>query len=128
MFLIFPPKKKFHHSFLDNAPNYPKEMPQLTYISLLGIMFTYASFIPFGLSPTGLICLMRMMVLRLAFVFIFSAMLSRSLMLATADTDGLPGHLSGLIQSSLFCFMLGVKVSTVLYVSLLDNASNFLIW
>ena len=119
MFLIFPPKKNFRHSFLDNAPNYPKEMLQLTYISLLGIMFTYASFIPFGLSPTGLICLMRMMVLRLAFVFIFSVMLSRSLMLATADTDGLPGHLSGLIQSSLFCFMLGVKVSTVLYVSLL---------
>ena len=103
-------------------------MPQLTYISLLGIMFTYASFIPFGLSPTGLICPMRMMVLRLAFVFIFSVMLSRSLMLATADTDGLPGHLSGLIQSSLFCFMLGIKVSTVLHASLLDNAPNYLIW
>ena len=96
------------------------ESSQATSLLLLfGIMFTYASFIPFGLSPTGLICPLRMMVLRLAFVFIFSVMLSRSLMLATADTDGLPGHLSGLIQSSLFCFMLGVKVSTVLYVSLL---------
>ena len=33
-----------------------------------------------------------------AYSVLFSVLLSRSLMLATADFDGLPGHVSGLAQ------------------------------
>ena len=38
-------------------------------------------------------------------------LLSRSLMLATADFDGLPGHISGLTQTFLFVILSGLQVA-----------------
>lgn len=77
---------------------------------LLSIMLTYACLVPYAMSPTDLVCPLRSMCMRLAFVLLFAIMLSRSFMMATADVDGLPGHISGPIQAVLLVFMVGVEV------------------
>ena len=64
-----------------------------------------------GLEPTETVCPLRSIATRLAFVFIFAILLSRSIMLATADIDGLPGHISGCLQFVLFLFMVTTEVS-----------------
>ena len=82
-----------------------------SFLLLLAMAFAYASFIPYGLEANAeLICSLRSKAVRVAFAFIFSVMLSRSIMLATADVDGLPGHLSGCIQLALLFFMTAVQV------------------
>ena len=46
-----------------------------------------------------------------AYSVLFSVLLSRSLMLATADFDGLPGHVSGLAQTALFAVLAGLQAA-----------------
>lgn len=87
-----------------------------TIVLLMAIMFAYTSIIPFGFEPNDLICHLRSVASRLAFVFILSVLLSRSLMLATADTDGLPGHISGIVQFTLMVLMAGIQVIYLIYI------------
>ena len=70
-----------------------------------------------GLEPTETVCPLRSIATRLAFVFIFAILLSRSILLATADLDGLPGHISGCLQFVLFLFMVTTEVRNLKKVS-----------
>ena len=90
------------------------EASQATSFCLLfAIVFSYTCFLPFGLEATEEVCFWRLMGTRVAFVFLFSLVLSRSIMLATSDLDGLPGHISGFIQFALGTFMMAVEVSKI---------------
>eukprot|EP00095_Tigriopus_kingsejongensis_P004261 maker-scaffold1645_size32249-snap-gene-0.6 protein:Tk04261 transcript:maker-scaffold1645_size32249-snap-gene-0.6-mRNA-1 annotation:"protein bride of sevenless" len=82
----------------------------LSILFLLSIMFMYATLIPFGFYPDPIVCLIRLYATRLAYALVFAILLSRSLMLATADTDGLPGHVSGVVQAFLLLMMTGFQV------------------
>ncbi|XP_059094933.1 uncharacterized protein LOC131889777 [Tigriopus californicus] len=82
----------------------------LSIVFLAAIVFMYGCVVPFGFYPDPLICLLRLYGTRLAYALVFAVLLSRSLMLATADIDGLPGHVSGLIQAFLLIMMTGFQV------------------
>ena len=58
---------------------------------LVSVCLIYASVIPFNFYPDELICQFRLFCPVLAYVTVFATLLSRSIMLATADMDGLPG-------------------------------------
>lgn len=88
-----------------------------SFVLLAAISLAYLSFIPYGLEATEVICPLRLTMTRAAFAFMFSVMLSRSIMLATADADGLPGHISGGIQMALFIFMASVEVNPFFYIT-----------
>merc|ERR1719342_54627 len=51
-------------------------------------------------------------------------MVSRSLLLTTADTDGLPGHASGWLQSVLVLILVCVQVSVLVVTSLQRTSSH----
>ena len=55
---------------------------------------------------------------------VLAVMLSRSLLLATADTDGLPGHASGALQVVLAILLLGVEVGVLLVLALTRQDSH----
>ncbi|XP_067126670.1 metabotropic glutamate receptor-like [Centruroides vittatus] len=75
---------------------------------LLGIICCYVSILPYGFDPSENICALRLLI-GTAYTTLFAPILARCLMLATSDTGGLPGHISGLIQSSLYLFAVGVQ-------------------
>ena len=81
-----------------------------SFFMLFAIVLSYTCFVPFGFEATEEICFWRIMGTRVAFVFLFSLLLSRSIMLATSDLDGLPGHITGSIQLALGSFMMIVEV------------------
>ena len=83
---------------------------------VLAVILTYTSLLPYSLGAMEIVCWARSAATRLSFALLFSVMLSRSLMLATADVDGLPGHISGFIQFSLLVFMMSVQVSRHFFV------------
>ena len=89
-----------------------------SFLLLFAIIFAYVCFIPYGLEPTENVCPLRSIATRLAFVFIFAILLSRSIMLATADLDGLPGHISGGLQFILLIFMITTEVCNYLFMYL----------
>ncbi|XP_076364837.1 protein bride of sevenless-like [Tachypleus tridentatus] len=78
-------------------------------LSLVGIIINYFAILPFAFNPSEALCTLRLLSVGLAYTLLFSPLLVRSLMLATADTDGLPGHVSGLVQSALYFFCVGVQ-------------------
>ena len=91
------------------------EASQVTsFFLLFAIVFSYACFVPFGFQASEEICFWRLMGTRMAFVSLFSLLLSRSIMLATSDLDGLPGHITGFIQFTICSFMIAVEVSYIL--------------
>ncbi len=72
-------------------------------------MLMYASLFSFTFSPTPLVCFARLHGTSVVYAALFSVLLARSLMLATADTDGLPGHVSGAVQTALFLAFVSVQ-------------------
>ncbi|KAK3871038.1 hypothetical protein Pcinc_023795, partial [Petrolisthes cinctipes] len=77
---------------------------------LLGCIFLYAAILPYSFEASAITCRLRPFVTSLAYAFVFAVMLSRSLMLATSDSEGLVGHVSGIVQTALFFFMVCVQV------------------
>lgn len=60
--------------------------------------------------PARFVCGLRLHAPVLAFAAAFSVILARSVVLAAAsETDGLPGHISGLVQFFLFVALFGVQ-------------------
>lgn len=60
---------------------------------LLAICLVFSSVLPYSFYPDELICQLRLYAPCLAYSAVFATLLSRSIMLATADLDGLPGKL-----------------------------------
>ena len=60
--------------------------------------------------PARFVCGLRLHGPVLAFAAAFSLILARSLVLAAAgEGDGLPGHISGLVQFALFVALFGIQ-------------------
>ena len=77
---------------------------------LAGLAALYLGVVPYTLEPGPGVCLVRGVTPGLAFCLPLAATLSRALLLATADSDGLPGHASGALQAVLALLLLGVQV------------------
>ena len=104
------------------------EGSQLTSFCLLAATsLLFLSLGPFCLLPHSLVCALRELGPPLVSSLVMSVMLSRALLLATADTDGLPGHASGALQVVLGLLLLGVEVAVILVLSLVreDQAHSF---
>ncbi|XP_071531128.1 metabotropic glutamate receptor 3 [Panulirus ornatus] len=76
---------------------------------LVSCILMYAAILPYSFEASSLTCSLRPFATSLAYALVLAIMLSRSLMLATADSDGLVGHVSGLVQTALFFFMVSVQ-------------------
>ncbi len=81
----------------------------LLILAALGLIYSCLAL--FSLQPDRLVCFARTHATAFAYAVLYSAMLARSLMLATTDTDGLPGHISGLLQAALFVLLASVQVA-----------------
>ncbi|XP_067134837.1 protein bride of sevenless-like [Centruroides vittatus] len=80
-------------------------------LTLIGIIVLYASVLPYAFHATETVCALRASVLGLGYAAVFSPMIARCLMLATSGTLGLAGHINGIIQTSLYCFIFGIQVA-----------------
>jgi len=80
-----------------------------TVVLLLASMFLYLTLLPFCFKPGDLVCALRAISPAVTYTIVVSIVLSRSFLLATADSDGLPGHASGCLQLVLFVLMLCVE-------------------
>nr|XP_045583049.1 uncharacterized protein LOC123745986 [Procambarus clarkii] len=87
----------------------PEGSQGFSLLMLASCIFLYAAILPYSFEASTLTCRLRAFSTGLAYALVFAIMLSRSLMLATADSEGLVGHVSGLIQTALFFFMVSVQ-------------------
>ena len=95
---------------------------------LLTLGLTYLSLSPFCLLPTSpLICGLRDLGPSAVLSLCLSTLVSRSLLLATSDTDGLPGHASGVLQLVLGLSLVAVQVA-VLTVTVLSRLASEHVW
>ena len=115
-----------------------------TLLLLSATVLLYLSVLPFNFHPGELVCAFRALTPAATYTFAVSIMLSRflvvvlirtdsfqasscfrSFLLATADSDGLPGHASGCIQLVLLILLLCVE-GGVLLEGFLSRADPFL--
>jgi len=85
-----------------------------TVVLLFATIFLYLTLLPFCFQPGDLVCAFRAISPAATYTIVVSIMLSRSFLLATADSDGLPGHASGCLQMILFVLMLCVEGGVLL--------------
>ncbi|XP_050722667.1 uncharacterized protein LOC127001689 isoform X3 [Eriocheir sinensis] len=90
---------------------------------LLSCIFLYAAILPYSFEASSLICALRPFATSLSYALMLAILLARSLMMATADSEGdwyysgyrllsrrrLVGHVSGLVQTALLFFMVAVQ-------------------
>ena len=82
-----------------------------SFLLLSATLLTFASMLPYCFQPGNIVCILRTLAPAGSLTFLVSILLSRSLLLATSDTAGLPGHASGCLQVVLLLLMLGVEIS-----------------
>lgn len=80
-----------------------------TVILLVATILLYLTLLPFCFQPGDLVCAFRAISPAASYTIVISIVLSRSFLLATADSDGLPGHASGCLQLVLFVLMVCVE-------------------
>ena len=68
---------------------------------LFTFVLCFASVAPFALYPERLVCFARLHAPPMAMSALLAVLLARALSLATADADGLPGHVSGPLTAAL---------------------------
>lgn len=78
---------------------------------LVTLIFLYAGVAPFTQQEDDLVCYARIHWPALAYAAAFGVLLARSVMLATTDNDGLPGHVSGVQQSVLWLALVSVQAA-----------------
>ena len=101
------------------------EGSQVTSFCLLSATsLLFLSLAPFCLLPHSLVCALRELGPPLLSSLVMSVMVSRSLLLATSDTDGLPGHASGALQVVLGLLLLGVEAAVILVLSLVRQGEG----
>lgn len=72
---------------------------------VVSCVLLYGVLVPYTFEASSFVCLMRRFTTGLGYSLVFSILLARSLMLATSDSEGLVGHVSGLVQLALLFFM-----------------------
>merc|ERR1711936_1465968 len=91
---------------------------------LLATILLYWTILPFCFYPGTFVCMFRSDSPAVTYTVAASLLLSRSFLLATADSDGLPGHASGCLQIVLFALMLCVE-GGMLLVGEIQRKDNF---
>ncbi|XP_071746575.1 uncharacterized protein [Lepeophtheirus salmonis] len=86
----------------------------LSLFLLLCLIFTYGALFLFGLSPNESVCQSRNFAVGSVYSLTFATLLGRSFMLATGDFEGLPGHISGIVQAVLIFFIFSVQLGMIL--------------
>ena len=79
------------HHITSGHPFFQDGSQVLSIFFLFILMLMYAALIPYGLAANEVVCALRSAATRLVYSAAFAIMCTRSIMLATADTDGLPG-------------------------------------
>ena len=74
---------------------------------------------PYCLHPGELMCQLRSIVPPAVFTLLLAITLARALLLATADSDGLPGHASGGLQLVITLLLLAVEAALLVQGGLL---------
>ena len=74
---------------------------------------------PYCLRPGELMCQLRSIVPPAVFTLLLAITLARALLLATADSDGLPGHASGGLQLVITLLLLAVEAALLVQGGLL---------
>ena len=74
---------------------------------------------PYCLRPGELMCQLRLIVPPAVFTLLLAITLARALLLATADSDGLPGHASGGLQLVITLLLLAVEAALLVQGGLL---------
>lgn len=87
----------------------PEGSQAFTLLLLVSCVLLYSAILPYSFEASSLTCALRPFVTSLTYAIVYSIMLARSLMLATADSEGLVGHVSGLVQTALLFFMVSVQ-------------------
>jgi len=82
-----------------------------TFLLLSSTVLTFSSMLPYCFEPGNLVCTFRTTAPAISVTFLVSILLSRSLLLATSDSGGLPGHASGCLQAALLLLMLSVEAA-----------------
>jgi len=96
------------------------EGSQATTYALLGAtVLLFASVGPYCLRPGELMCQLRSIVPPAVFTLLLAITLARALLLATADSDGLPGHASGGLQLVITLLLLAVEAALLVQGGLL---------
>nr|CAD7462547.1 unnamed protein product [Timema tahoe] len=90
--------------------------PSFTFLLILAIIFAYSSVLPFSFRAIQghgeILCGLRVLCPSLSYAFLFSIMISRSVMLASCDQDGgFMSHVNGYIQTVLCFFIAGVQLA-----------------
>nr|CAD7268301.1 unnamed protein product [Timema shepardi] len=90
--------------------------PSFTFLLILAIIFTYSSVLPFSFRAIQghgeVLCGLRVLCPSLSYAFLFSIVISRSVMLASCDQDGgFMSHVNGYIQTVLCFFIAGVQLA-----------------
>ncbi|CAH1140510.1 unnamed protein product [Phyllotreta striolata] len=95
--------------------------PVLTISLLVAVTFLFCSVLPFSLESNKnmmhSLCLIKSLSITLGYAMVFSLLLSRCILLATASKEtGFMSHIAGPVQSFLTLFIFGVQVALSLQV------------
>lgn len=66
----------------------PEGSQAFTLLLLVSCVFLYSAILPYSFEASSLTCALRPFVTSLTYAIVYSIMLARSLMLATADSEG----------------------------------------
>jgi len=81
----------------------------LSVVILLSSLLLYLCLLPYACQATPFVCTLRMELTGLAYTTAFAALLARSILLATSDSPGLVGHVSGVVQLALMLALIAVQ-------------------
>ncbi|CAH1114089.1 unnamed protein product [Psylliodes chrysocephalus] len=95
--------------------------PVLTISLLVAVTFLFCSILPFSLEDNkvtaNLLCLVKSLCTTLGYSLVFSLLLSRCILLATASKDiGFMSHIAGPVQAFLCLFIFGIQAALSLQI------------
>lgn len=92
--------------------------PILTIFLLVAIMILFCSVLPFSLDEiNNSLCLVKSLSITLGYALVFSLLLSRCILLATASKEiGFMSHIAGSVQAFLCLFIFGVQAALSLQI------------
>ncbi|KAG5898753.1 hypothetical protein JTB14_010963 [Gonioctena quinquepunctata] len=101
--------------------------PVLTLSLLVAVMILFCAVLPFSLenseSTSNILCMTKTLGITLGYAFVFSLLLSRCILLATASKEmGFMSHIAGPVQAFLCLFIFGVQAA--LSLQIIGRCSN----
>ncbi|XKL66411.1 hypothetical protein PGB90_009831 [Kerria lacca] len=92
--------------------------PSSTFLLIVGNVLTYLTVLPFSIqaeSSNKILCVVKLFGTSITYCFLFSVILSRTLMILTCDYNGsFMSHINGYLQSFLCFFIFSVQFGLIL--------------